>query len=72
MPDATSQTAEHIAYEELERYALNGSGAEIDMERIEAHLASCTACRESYEEEEIYMEVMRAALSAFNCGGSLP
>ena len=72
MPDAASGTAEHIAYEEWERYALKGSGDDIDGEAIEAHLASCTACRESYEEEKLYIEVMRAALSTFNGGGGLP
>ena len=72
MPDAVPRIAEHIAYDRLERYALKASGDDIDTERIESHLASCTACRDSYEEERLYIEVMRAALSPFNGGGSLP
>jgi hypothetical protein len=66
MLDAVPRCAEHIAYEQLERYALKGGGYDIGTERIEAHLRVCRMCRESYDEEKLYIDVMRAALSAFN------
>ena len=65
-------SAEHIASDELEQYVLQGTGDATDTERIEAHLSSCTTCRGSFEEEKLYIEVMRAALSAFHGGKSFP
>lgn len=65
MPYAAPDCTEHIGYGELERYALNGAGNDVDAERIEAHLRICEWCSGCYKEEKVYIELMRAALSAF-------
>ncbi len=54
---------DHISDETLERYCLGMIVAEAELAPLEEHLLTCASCVDRMEEEQRYIDTMRAALT---------
>ena len=59
---------DHIADVDFERYHLGMVTDETELASIEEHLLGCHACQQCATESDDYVDLIRAALTAFDVG----